>query len=171
MISNPVIAVDPFTWRTEVARPDIDGVRRLVHETGFFRNDEIDVAVELVEERLKKRDASGYHFLLLDDAAGFLAGYVCFGPIACTIGSFDLYWVAVDPSHQGRGLGRALVRAAEDAVRTSGGRRMYIETSSQPKYEPTRRFYASCGYAIDATLRDFYAPGDDKLIYSRAVDQ
>lgn len=170
MSAAPTAKLESFSWREDVIASDAAAVRRLIHDTGFFRPDEVDVAVELVEERLAKGDASGYRFLMLDESASSLAGYVCYGPIACTVGAFDLYWIAVSPSHQGRGLGRALLTAAEERIRSDGGRRVYIETSSQPKYEPTRRFYDACGYTIDATLRDFYAPGDDKLIFCRRLD-
>ncbi len=159
----------PMSRRNDVHQSDIAAVRQLVIDTGFFRPDEIEIAVELVEERLTKGVASGYHFEFLDDSDGKLAGYACFGPIACTIGSFDLYWIAVHPSHQGHGLGRELMTTTESRVRALNGRRIYIETSSQPKYESTRRFYVASGYSIDATIRDFYAPGDDKLIYVRAL--
>ena len=157
------------TWRTEIAEADEPAIRRLALATGFFRPDEVDIAAELARERFQRGPESGYEFILADDDAGRLIGYACFGPIACTVGSYDLYWIIVDPALQGRGLGRALVRESERAIRAAGGRRIYIETSSLPKYDPTRRFYTACGYTLEATLRDFYLPGDDKLIYSASV--
>jgi len=83
------------------------------------------------------------------------------------LGSYDLYWIAVDPATQGRGLGRLLVDAAEQHVRGLGGRRMFIDTSSRPDYAATRSFYERCGYACEATLRDYYAPGDGKAIFAK----
>ena len=150
--------------REQVLPSDREHVRRIVESTGFFRADEVDVAVELVDERLAKGPASGYEFVLADrgDRA---VGYACFGPIACTIGSYDLYWIAVDAEQQGTGLGRLLLNAAEDAIRCAGGRHVYIETSNRPQYTPTRGFYDRCGYRLAAVLPDFYAPGDGKVIY------
>jgi hypothetical protein len=46
---------------------------------------------------------------------------------------------------------------------------VYIETSNRPQYEPTRGFYLRCGYRIDAVLEDFYAAGDAKVIYVKAL--
>lgn len=158
--------------RFEVAASDPGAIRRIVDSTGFFRAAEVDVAVELADERLAKGEASGYHFVFLEEGEGDAArvlGYACFGPIACTVDSFDLYWIAVDQSAQGRGLGRRLMREAEARVYAMGGRRVYIETSSQPLYEPTRRFYGVCGYAEEARLRDFYTAGDDKVVYVRRL--
>ncbi|MBK8481091.1 MAG: GNAT family N-acetyltransferase [Proteobacteria bacterium] len=153
----------------EAPRPaDLEGVRAIVTSTGFFRPDEIDVAVELVQERLGRGAASGYEFLFADREGASL-GYACFGPIACTLGSYDLYWIAIDERWRGQGIGRWLLREAEARIAASGGRRVYIETSSQPRYEPTRGFYSGAGYALEARLAEFYAPGDDKLVYVRAV--
>ncbi len=129
----------------------------------------MDIAVELFDERLARGDASGYRFVIADDRDGRMIGWANFGPISCTLGSFDLYWIVVDPAHQGRGLGRALVREVERRAASDGGRRIYIETSSLPKYDPTRRFYLSCGYTLEATLAEFYAPGDAKQVYAKAL--
>ena len=166
----PGAAAPSITFRHELRPSDPEAVRHIVASTGFFRPAEVDVAVELPTERLARGEASGYHFVLADDEAGGLVGYACFGPIACTVDSFDLYWIAVDAGRQGRGLGRLVMREAERCIRAMGGRRVYIETSSQPLYEPTRRFYLSAGYAEEARLRDFYTAGDDKVVYVRRLE-
>lgn len=101
-------------------------MRAIVERTEFFRADEEDVAVELVDEHLENGMASGYHFVFAE-AAGALVGYACFWPIACTFGSFDLYWIAVDPAFQGQGLGRVLMAAAGAEIAAAGGRRVFIE--------------------------------------------
>ena len=101
---------------------------------------------------------------------GVTAGYACYGPIACTVWSYDLYWIAVDPAHQGRGLGRALVEESERLIRDAGGRRVYIETSGKPQYVPTRGFYERCGYRLDVELAEFYGPGDSKVVYVKALE-
>jgi hypothetical protein len=41
------------------------------------------------------------------------------------------------------------------------------ETSSQPKYEKTRRFYLTRGYAELARIRDYYRRGDDLVVYGK----
>ena len=103
--------------RSQVTPSDRDAVRRIVETTGFFRADEVDVAVELVDEALAKGEASGYHFVFAE-VDGIVVGYACYGPIACTLGSYDLYWIAVDPSRQGQGIGQILLlkSSREEAV-------------------------------------------------------
>lgn len=154
--------------RSEVRHSDVDVVRRITESTGFFADCEVAVAVELVEERLNKGLASGYYFLFAEEE-GDICGYACFGPIACTQSSFDLYWIVVEPSCQGQGIGRALLDASEKAIREMSGTRVYVETSSRQQYNPTRAFYARCGYREEATLQDFYGPGDSKVIYLREM--
>lgn len=147
---------------------DAEQVRRLVAATGFFSEAEVDVAGELVGERLEKGPESGYDFVLAEQG-GRLAGYACFGPIPCTAASFDLYWIAVHPEFQGRGLGRRLLREAERRIQVAGGARIYVDTSRRAQYAATRAFYEGCGYRLESVLRDFYGPGDGKAVYCRIL--
>jgi len=156
--------------RDVVLPQDREGVRAIVENTGFFRPDEVAIAVELVEERLARGAASGYHFIFAE-LGDELAGYACYGPIACTVGSYDLYWIAVAPSWQRHGIGRKLVEAVEARVALNGDARIYIDTSGQTKYAPTRSFYERSGFRCDARLADFYAPGDDRVIYVKILNE
>ena len=158
--------VDSPSFRYGVRPEDRQAVGRLVRATGFFSEEEIGIAVELVEERLAKGDASGYFFIFAEEGDRML-GYVCFGPIPGSVHSFDLYWIAVDPGEQGRGIGRLLMAAAERRMAGRGARRIYADTSSRPQYEPTRAFYLACGYFEEAFLTDFYAPEDGKVIFAK----
>ena len=73
------------------------------------------------------------------------------------------------PGRQGSGLGRRLMKAAENAIREHGGKRAYADTSSRAQYQPTRNFYEALGYHQAAYLPDFYAPGDGKVIYCKKI--
>lgn len=143
-------------------------IRRLVEATGFFSAEEVEIALELAQEALKRGDASGYHFLLAEEE-GRLLGYACFGPIPGSLHSYDLYWIVVDPQRQKKGLGKRLLKAAEGIIIGQGGRRLYAETSSRAQYEPTRSFYRACGFCQEAFLADFYAPGDGKVIFGKTL--
>jgi len=156
------------TFRYEVLPRDVEDVRGLVEKTGFFRVDEISVAAELVSERLSRGPESGYYFVMAEEGIR-LSGYVCYGPIPCTVASYDLYWIAVDPMLQGKGLGRSLLYEAERLIREMGGDRVYVETSSKTQYERTRIFYERCGYMLASVLDDFYGPGDSKATYLKVL--
>ena len=158
--------------RTAPRTSDLEDVRRIVAATGFFRPSEVDIAVELVQDALDRgAEASGYHFLFEDRADGGLAGYACYGPIDGTESSWDFYWIAVDPAAQGQGIGQRLLAAAERDAAARGAGRFWVETSTQPLYEPTRRFYHRAGYSDTATLPDSYAPGDGKLVLSKELSR
>jgi ribosomal protein S18 acetylase RimI-like enzyme len=155
-------------FRDGVRPADRDAVRELVAATGFFSQDEVAIAVELVDERLARGSASGYAFVLAEQG-GRLAGYTCYGPVAGTASSWDLYWIVVAPDAQGRGLGRRLLTATEERVRAAGGRRLYADTSGRAQYAPTRAFYRATGFAQAAYLPEFYGPGDAKVIFCKEV--
>jgi len=156
-------------FRAVARDDDRQTVRRLVASTGVFSPIEIDVAVELVDDWMARGAQSDYRFLFAE-RDGRTVGYTCYGPIALTRASFDLYWIAVDKSLQGLRIGRALLQRTEELILAAGGRHVYIETSNRPDYAPTRGFYLRCGYVLEALLKDFYAPGDDKAIYSKALN-
>jgi D-alanine-D-alanine ligase len=155
-----------LAFRSRVRDADRAALGRLIDRTAVFDPAERRVALELLEERLARGAGSGYFFCLAE-IAGTLVGYCAYGPVPLTHGSYDLYWIAVDPAHQGRGLGRALLERAERDVARRGGSRLYIETSSRAPYRRTRRFYRDAGYRRAARLADFYARGDHKLIFCK----
>ncbi len=160
-----------MSWRVTVQESDAAAVHTLVKETGFFSKSEELIALELVEETLAIGKKAGYEFVFADlpDSPGSLLGYTCYGPIPDTESSFDLYWIAVSPREQRTGLGSKLLRESERLALQQGARRMFVDTSGREQYTPTRKFYERMGYRIEARLVDFYAPGDDKVIYARTL--
>ncbi|GIX14016.1 MAG: hypothetical protein KatS3mg118_1975 [Paracoccaceae bacterium] len=134
---EPAAARD-ITWRDAVTAEDAARIRALVTATGMFSPAEIDIAGELVEERVTRGRASGYEFVIAE-RGGEIAGYACWGPTPGTRGTFDLYWIAVAPSAQRAGLGREILARVEKAVRAAGGERLVAETSARPDYAPHPR--------------------------------
>ncbi len=147
---------------------DVVRVRALVASTGFFNPVEVEVATDLVTERLTKGVRSGYHFVLAERGSSLVA-YACYGPIEGTQGSFELYWIAVAPEEQKRGLGAEVYARAEAAMRKAGAKSIYTDTSSSDRYAGTRGFYRRMGFREEARLPDFYAPGDGKIIYVKPL--
>ena len=145
---------------------EADDIGALCRASGFFTAAEIAVAEELAADRRARGPDGDYRFLLADDASG-LAGYACYGATAGTAESWDLYWIVVHPRAQGGGVGRNLVAGVLDDMRAQGGRRLYAETAGKPLYAPTRAFYRSAGFTLQAVVPDFYAPGDAKQIWLR----
>jgi ribosomal protein S18 acetylase RimI-like enzyme len=133
-----------------------------------FTPDEVAIAEEVIDVYLQKSFSSGYH-IFVSEVGSSVIGYVCYGPTPLTVGTWDMYWLAIDMKSQGQGMGRALMAFAEARIRENQGRLIIIETSGKPEYEKTRRFHHSQGYTIASRIADFYAPGDDKLILEKRL--
>jgi len=159
---------------TSSHRQQIEGI---VRATGVFSDGEVDVALELFDETFGSPARRGaehgastpdYEFLgAFADAT--LVGYACFGPTPSTDRTYDLYWIAVHPAAQRSGAGAALMNEVERILSERRSRMIVIETSSRDDYAPTRRFYHRRGYEEAARLRDFYSPGDDRVVLTRRL--
>jgi ribosomal protein S18 acetylase RimI-like enzyme len=158
----------PLTYRENVQPADRERVAEIVAATGFFSQEEIEIAVELVHERLEKGVTSGYNFLFAENA-GVTIGYACYGPIPGTLASYDFYWLAIHPDYQNQGIGKKLLAKMEALIIAAGGRKIYLDTSSRAQYEPTRKFHENNGYRQCAFLEDYYAPGDGKVTFVKDV--
>jgi len=156
-------------FRSDVRPGDVSVVEEIIRSTGFFREDEIIVACELVEERLEKGKKSGYEFLFAE-MGGQTVAFTCYGPIPCSLVSYDLYWIATQQEFRNQGVGRILLAKTETDIRNSGGHSVYIETSSKSEYESTRSFYLRNNYLLKAELDDYYEPGDNKLIFVKKLN-
>lgn len=139
----------------------------IVRATGMFTPAEFEVAEELIDVYLDRSDQKDYRIEVVENERAETVGYMTWGPTPLTEGTYDIYWMAVSPGEQGKGRGKALVRWLEEELRRQNGRMILIETSSQPRYEATRRFYVNLDYKEVARVPDFYKPGDDRIIYAK----
>jgi len=157
----------PVEFRA-LRRRDREEVSTLLASTGFFRKDELVIAREVLDAEIEKGARAGY-ISLVAETKGRIVGWVSFGEAACALGTWEIYWLATEPEFQGRGIGTALLEAAEEKIRQAGARLIVVETSTRTLYQSTRTFYEKMGYGQAGTLRDFYAPGDSKLFYVKRI--
>ena len=157
-----------MTFRTAPRDADREAVRRVVTETGVFSGVEVGWAVEIIETALARGQAAGYHFLFADGPDG-LDGYTCFGPIDGTDNRFDLYWIAVSPRAQGKGIGKRLLSETVAAARALDATHMFIDTSTRADYGAARKLYEALGFTLMGTLVDFYSDGDSKAFFGRKL--
>jgi ribosomal protein S18 acetylase RimI-like enzyme len=156
-------------------------IREILDATSVFRDDEVDVALELFDETFARGPARApydagdgvvdYEFVGLFAGDGPLVGYVCYGSTPGTDRTYDLYWIAMHPDFQGSGGGSRLLDEVERRLRQREARLLVVETSSRDDYRPTRRFYEVRGYTAVATIADYYAPGDSRVIYTKRLTQ
>jgi ribosomal protein S18 acetylase RimI-like enzyme len=145
---------------------DNQAVLDILYDTPEFNPTDLATAIEVIEDYLKDTVNSGYHTLVAEIESR-IAGYVCYGHNNMTESTWDIYWVAVAPHSQNQGLGRLLMTTAEKNIQAAGGKLIILETSSIPIYDKTNRFHLSLGYKVDCRIKDFYAPGDDQIIYEK----
>lgn len=154
--------------RESVEAQDVDRVRRLVRLTGFFSPEAIELAVERIADGLSQGSESGYRFLFAEHY-GRMAGYLCYGPVACTRSTHAVHWITVHPDFQGRGLGRRLMAETERRIRDAGGTRVYVETGPKAQHAGVHTFFERTGYEAIAVLPDFYGPGEGKTTFFKAL--
>jgi len=148
-----------------LAAGDRAEVREALEECGAFSEEEVRVAMEMVEGGLQ-----GDYSLPAVEIDGKVRGYACIGKVPLTMATWYIYWICVHPSSQGRGVGRRLQARVEQLVRQAGGTRLVLETSGRADYEATRRFYRSAGFTEAGRVPDFYKPGDDCVVYYKALE-
>jgi len=159
-------------------------VRVILEATRLFRADEVDVAIELFDSvfgssigvdaaspatTVNPPASSDYFFLGAFTPEEELAGFACYGPTPGTDRTYDLYWIAVDPAVQGSGSGTILLNEVERRLKGLNARMLVVETSSRSDYGNTRGFYIQRGYVEAARARDFYAPADDRITYTKRL--
>jgi D-alanine-D-alanine ligase len=142
-------------------------IGEITRAVGLFREDEIPVALEVFDEAIRPGGERSYS-VLGAEIDGRLAGWICWGPTPCTLGTYDLYWMAVEPALQGAGIGTALLQEMEHRL-AGVARLIVIETAGRPDYAATRAFYQARGYRPVSIIPDFYAPGDDQVVFVKKV--
>ncbi|MFZ1080868.1 MAG: GNAT family N-acetyltransferase [Candidatus Kryptoniota bacterium] len=150
-------------------REDHGSILDILKRTDNFTAEEIEIADELLNTYFTQSFESGYWtYTAANDK---IAGYICYGPTPLTVGTYDIYWIAVDPALQGKGIGTELLNFAEDDISKHKGRLITVYTSSQEKYSLTRSFYFKRDYHEGARISDYYRPGDDLVIYVKQISE
>ena len=96
---------------------------------------------------------------------GPVVGVAYWHPVEAADRVIDLTMLAVHPALQGTGRGRELMQHVQNRSRAAGQRLMVVQTSGTQQYAGTRRFYAALGYTLETTVRDYWAVGDDMVLF------
>jgi GNAT superfamily N-acetyltransferase len=141
---------------------------QLAADTGYFKPHEVEALKEVLDDYHAYNQQHGHRCVTREERSKII-GFAYYAPAAMTDRTWYLYWIAVSKTIQARGVGTELLRHAEDEIRKVGGRVLFIETSSLPLYELTRKFYLKNGYDQDAVLRDYYAEGDSMVVFRKKL--
>ena len=144
-------------------------IKKMLVDTQNFHDSEIEIAMELIDTYINNEEQKDYEIFIdrNDDDERVINGYVCIGPRPLTEGTYDLYWIAVNPSVQSKGIGSKLINYVETHLRNKAGRLILIETSGKPSYEKERRFYEKNLYNKFVEIKDFYDIGDSLVVYGK----
>lgn len=147
---------------------DTPDLLKLTEGTGVFKPHEIEALNEVLSDYHAGTHLTG-HIAVTCEEHGKILGYAYYAPAAMTDRTWYLYWIAVTRQTQAKGIGGKLLRYAEDDIRKRNGRVLFIETSSLPHYDLTRKFYLKHGYEIAAELRDYYSDGDNMVVFRKKM--
>ncbi len=164
------IGADGMTEVRSLVEKDRARLLSILIKTRSFTSAEIDVAMELIDSVLKNPAQKDYQVDCLVDDKDQAIGYICYGPVPMTEGTFDLYWIAVDPDFQEKGAGSKLLSFLERVLKTKGGRLILADTSTVPHYEKTQGFYLKNGFREIARISDYYRPGNDRVTFCKKLN-
>lgn len=147
---------------------DRGAVEMIVRHSSEFIAEEAACAMEVVDGAIEGGNREEDYAALCAEAQGAgVVGFICYGKTPLTRSTYDLYWIAVDPSRRGRGAGVSLLRRLEEILKERRATLLVAETSSLPAYARARAFYERQGFHKESVIRGYYGPGDDMLIYCK----
>jgi ribosomal protein S18 acetylase RimI-like enzyme len=147
-----------------VTQADIVQLKTIIDKNGLFPPDMLD---DMLQPYLQG-SASG-EFWLTDEADNTLITIAYCAPERMTQGTWNVLLIAVLPEQQHKGCGAAMMNHIESMLKIRGERMILVETSALPSYESARAFYHRCGYTQEARIRNFYAAGEDKLVFCKSL--
>jgi ribosomal protein S18 acetylase RimI-like enzyme len=146
-------------------RTDTKAILEIAQESGQFDAAGLAHVEGVLAEHLSG-DGDGF-WLTADD--GDPVGVAYCAPEPVTEGTWNLLMLWTRADRHGRGHGAALVNQAMRELSARQARLLLVETSGLPAFAPARAFYAKCGFAHEATIKNFFAAGDDKLVFTKSL--
>lgn len=141
---------------------------KVIKSIDIFKPDEKKIAIELIDETLENDEKDEYDYnIFIYEYDNKAVGYHCIGKRYMTEGTYDLYWIVVDSEYHGKGIGKKLLKQAEEFIKEQRGYLVIAETSSQPSYKATRKFYHSNDYEVLADIKNFYKVNDNLIIFGK----
>lgn len=144
---------------------DRQAISKLIQDIDLFTIDEKDVVFELLDIYLNNPQQKDYNFFVTVETDGSFSSFICFGPTPMTLNTYDLYWIGTHPQHRRKGLAVALIQFMRTFMLNHGAKIIRVETSGKELYGETISFYDRLNFNEEARLRDFYADGDDLIIF------
>lgn len=143
---------------------DIPSLKQVADSTGLFPS---DLLPDMMHGFLSEGDGNSLWLTCEEDSR--ITGFCYAVQEAFTDGTWNMLALAVLPDRQGNGIGRAIVATLEKLLRDKNNRVLIVDTSGSESFAGTRSFYQRCGYTEEARIRDYWGPGDDKIVFWKAL--
>jgi len=161
---------------THTIRPatdaDLKRIKEIAVAADMFSTEEAEFFDEMVHGALDG-SLEDHQWLVVEPETGSVVGAAQFAPEPFADRMWNLYFIAVDPDQLGSGIGSALMAHVEAALTQLGveqARTLVVETSSTEQYAGARQFYLGLGYDEEARIREFYGPGDHKVVFWKKLN-
>lgn len=146
---------------------DSEQCLKIAKDLGIFFNDELCILEEVLKGCEQSKD--GY-VLLTEKEDQKVIGFVIFGRIPITICGWDVYWLVVERDHQGKGIGKKLLKRVEDHILKEFNKcNIRVETSTRKEYAHARNLYLKTGFQEIGRITDFYDQGDDVIVFYKRI--
>lgn len=160
----------PHTIR-RVTADDVPAVKALALDNKMFEPEQMGDFEEMLSGYLEGTLDQHVWEVAVDDV-GVVVGAVYYAPEPFADRMWNLYFIAVRPDRHRDGLGHGLIDHVEEQLRQRGdqvARVLIVETSSLDGYDQARAFYRKRAYDEEARIRDFYGPGDAKVVFWKSL--
>jgi ribosomal protein S18 acetylase RimI-like enzyme len=143
-----------------VVKEDLEYLRRVVDSSGLFPSEYLEGMMTDYFENEVTED-----IWLTTEHEGKPSAIAYCAPEKFTEGTCNLLAIGVLKELQGKGIGQEMMGYIEQLLKARSYRVLIVETSGSAEFELTRKFYLNLGYTLEATIRDFWQEGEDKLIF------
>lgn len=142
---------------------DFDAIIELAVSSGLFDADQTEFLATML------RSPADDDVWFTDEESGVPVAVAFVAPEKMTRGTWNLYWIAVAPSHQRKGRGKSILDHVLTWLADQGQRLLIVETAGIEEFDYVRKFYADNGFDSEARIRDFYEKGVDKVVFRKSL--
>lgn len=144
----------------KIIKEDLNGLKEVLNSIDLFP---AEILGDMMSDYFENPETNDIWFTTIQDEKPVAIGFCA--PEKLTEGTYNLYAIGIRSDLQGKGIGRTMMNYIENELKNQGQRILIVETSGTDDFRLTRKFYENLNYIHEATIRDFWSEGDDKVIF------
>ena len=150
----------------QVVQNDLSDLKNIIDSNELFPSDMLD---DMIKPFFQQGNENEFWLVYEQDKMSIAVAY--FAPERMTNGTYNFLLIAVHKDFQGLGIGKKILDHVETFLKELGNRILLVETSGLPEFERTRAFYIQNEYRMEARITEFYAKGEDKIIFWKSLQK